>query len=68
MIYWIFKTIKHYLKLGVRFNKYNNNERLLIFQVFLFRERLQKLKKYTASQYEYLKLRDKDGIVTHKRG
>ena len=37
-------------------------------QVFLFRERLQKLKKYTASQYEYLKLRDKEGIVTHKRG
>lgn len=37
-------------------------------RVFLFRERLQKLKKYTASQYEYLKLRDKEGIVTHKRG
>lgn len=37
-------------------------------RVFLFRERLQKLKKYTASQYEYLKLRDKDGVVTHKRG
>ena len=68
MIYWIFKTIKYYLKLGVRFFEYNNNERLVIFQVFLFRERLQKLKKYTASQYEYLKLRDKDGIVIHKRG
>ena len=40
----------------------------MFLQVFLFRERLQKLKKYTASQYEYLKLRDKDGVVTHKRG
>ncbi|KAL4234685.1 hypothetical protein ACF0H5_006326 [Mactra antiquata] len=37
-------------------------------RVFLFRERLQKLTHYTATQYEYLKIRDKEGIVSHKPG
>ncbi|XP_069115144.1 uncharacterized protein [Argopecten irradians] len=37
-------------------------------RVFLYRERLQYLKSYTANQYQFLVLKDKDGIVTHKRG
>ncbi|XP_053401267.1 uncharacterized protein LOC123549498 [Mercenaria mercenaria] len=37
-------------------------------RVFLFRERLQKLKRHTATQHEYLKIRDNNGIVTHKPG
>lgn len=37
-------------------------------RVFLFRERLQKLKRYTATQHEYLKIRDNNGIVTHRPG
>ncbi|KAH3768884.1 uncharacterized protein LOC127844917 [Dreissena polymorpha] len=37
-------------------------------RVFLFRETLKKLVRYTASQYEYLSIRDIDGIVTHKPG
>ncbi|KAL3886101.1 hypothetical protein ACJMK2_026122 [Sinanodonta woodiana] len=37
-------------------------------RIFLFRERLHMLKLHTANQYEYLKLKDKDGYVTHKRG
>lgn len=54
---------------AVIFN-YLGEGRLVVgpMRVFLYRERMQKLKRFTASQYEYLKVRDKDGIVTHKRG
>lgn len=37
-------------------------------RVFLYRERLQYLKSNTANQYQYLVLKDKDGILSHKAG
>lgn len=37
-------------------------------RVFLFRERLQKLKRFTASQFEYLIVTDSNGLVKHVLG
>ncbi|XP_064617464.1 uncharacterized protein LOC135481727 [Liolophura sinensis] len=37
-------------------------------RVFLFRERLEQLKLVCASQYQYLVMKDRFGMVTHKRG
>ncbi|KAK6173700.1 hypothetical protein SNE40_017106 [Patella caerulea] len=37
-------------------------------RVFLHRKRLQMLKRYTANARQYLVLKDKDGVVTHKPG
>lgn len=38
------------------------------FQVFLFRERLQYLKKHTANPYQYVVIKDRDGLVQHQTG
>lgn len=37
-------------------------------RVFLFRERLQYLKKHTADPYQYIVVKDRDGLVQHKPG
>lgn len=37
-------------------------------QVFIFRDRLEMLQRKTASQYEYLKIKDTVGNVTHIPG
>ncbi|XP_060083490.1 uncharacterized protein LOC132562749 [Ylistrum balloti] len=63
-----FKTVREGQQ-AVVFN-YLGEGRLIIGpeRVFLYRERLQYLKSYTANQYQFLVLKDKDGVVTHKRG
>ncbi|XP_061198076.1 uncharacterized protein LOC133206165 [Saccostrea echinata] len=37
-------------------------------RVFLYRERLQYLKKHTADPYQYIVVKDKDGLVQHTPG
>ncbi|XP_022342646.2 uncharacterized protein LOC111136233 [Crassostrea virginica] len=37
-------------------------------RVFLFRERLQYLKKHTANPYQYVVIKDRDGLVQHQTG
>ncbi|XP_064650600.1 uncharacterized protein LOC135502048 [Lineus longissimus] len=37
-------------------------------RLFLFRQRLQKLTSYSASQHEYLVIKNKDGVVCHMPG
>ncbi|KAJ8316481.1 hypothetical protein KUTeg_006495 [Tegillarca granosa] len=63
-----FKTIREGQQ-AVVFNHLGEG-RLIVgpSRVFLFRERLQKLKHYTATQHQYLIFKDKMGVVTHKRG
>ncbi|XP_021369412.1 uncharacterized protein LOC110460686 [Mizuhopecten yessoensis] len=63
-----FKTVREGQQ-AVVFNHFGEG-RLIIGpeRVFLYRERLQYLKSYTANQYEFLVLKDKDGVVIHKRG
>ena len=39
-----------------------------VFQIFLFRKRLQKLQRYTATPNEYLVIKENTGLVTHKPG
>ena len=41
---------------------------LIVFQVFLFRERLVQLAEYTANESQYLEIKDLSGLITHQQG